>query len=277
MRRHFCRREETAMRIKHDFHLHTHLSVCAKREVTAADYVANARRLGLKKLGFSDHFWDSAIEGANKFYQPQDYEHILQLKPELEQLRCDDIQFFFGCETEYDPFHHGVAITEAVAEQLDFLLVPNSHTHMMMPKDCYEPYRKHADFMLQALYEILNSPVSKYITAIAHPFEAVACPYPNGLLIDLITDDEFRRVLDVMAEKGVAFEINVSSMQKKTHDEIEKMSQIRLFRLAKEQGCRFLFGSDSHSAGSHDAYGNASFVADLLALTEDDLAPIARG
>ena len=264
------------MQILHDFHLHTDLSVCASREVTAADYVANARRLGLKKLGFSDHFWDAPIEGANKFYQPQNYEHILQLKPELEPLRCDDIQFYFGCETEYDPFHHGVAITEAVADQLDFLLVPNSHTHMMMPKDCYEPYRKHADFMLQATYDILNSSVSKYITAIAHPFEAVACPYPNGLLIDLITDDEYKQVLDLMAQKGIAFEINVASMRKKTHAEIENMSQIRLFRLAKEQGCKFLFGSDSHEAQSHDSYGNADFVAGLLGLTENDLASIAR-
>ena len=265
------------MKITHDFHLHTNLSVCAKREVTAADYVANARRLGLTKLGFSDHFWDASIEGANKFYQPQDYEHITQLKPELEKLRCDEIRFFFGCETEYDPYHHGVAITEETAEKLDFLLVPNSHTHMMMPKDFYEPHRKHADFMLQAAYEILNSPVSRYITAIAHPFEAVACPYPNGLLIDLITDDEFKRVLELMAEKQIAFEINVASMQRRTQDEIEKMSQVRLFRLAKEQGCKFIFGSDSHSAASHDAYGNAEYVAKLLDLKEEDIAPIARG
>ena len=265
------------MRIEHDFHLHTNLSLCAKREVTAADYVSNARRLGLKKIGLSDHFWDSAIEGANKFYQPQDYEHICLLKPELEKLHCDDLQIFFGCETEYDPVHHGVAITEETAEQLDFLLVPNSHTHMMMPKDCYEPYQKHADFMLQATYEILSSPVSRYITAIAHPFEAVACPYPNGLLIDLITDDQFKRVLDVMAQKGIAFEINVSSMMRKTApEEIEQMSQIRLFRLAKQQGCKFLFGSDAHSAMAHDRYENATFVAKLLNLTPDDIAPIAR-
>lgn len=264
------------MHIEHDFHLHTNLSVCASREVTAADYVANARRLGLKKLGFSDHFWDAAIEGANEFYQPQHYEHILQLKPELEQLRCDDIQFSFGCETEYDPFHHGVAITEAVAEQLDFLLVPNSHTHMMMPKALYEPYQKHADFMMQALEDILDSPVSRYVTAIAHPFEAVACPYPNQLLIDLIPDDAFKRVFEKMANKGIAFEINVASMRRKTPAEIEQMSQIRMFRLAKAQGCRFLFGSDSHNASSHDSYGNADLVAGLLELTGEDIAPIAR-
>lgn len=264
------------MRIQHDFHLHTKLSVCADRQVEAADYVANARRLGLKKLGFSDHFWDEAIEGANTFYQPQDRAHLLELNPELEKLKSDDLQILFGCETEYDPFHHGVAITEEMAEQLDFLLVPNSHTHMMMPKDCYDPHRKHADFMLQAAYDILNSPISRYITAIAHPFEAVACPYPNGLLIDLITDDEYKPVLDLMAKKGIAFEINVASMEKKTHEEIERLSQIRLFRLAKQQGCLFTFGSDAHRAAAHDFYGNADFVAQLLDLKEEDIAPIAR-
>lgn len=264
------------MRIKHDFHLHTNLSVCARREVTAADYVANAKRLGLKKLGFSDHFWDAAIEGANDFYAPQDYEHVARLRPELEKLACEDIQLFFGCEAEYDPVHHGVAITEETAEKFDHILVPNSHTHMMMPKDCYQPYQKHADFMMRALWEILESPVSRYITAIAHPFEAVACPYDNSILIDLIPDDEYRRVFGRMAEKQIAFEINVSSMQKKTPEELARMSQIRIFRLAKEQGCQFLFGSDSHAAFSHDFYGNADLVAGLLELTESDIIPIAR-
>jgi len=46
---------------------------------------------------------------------------------------------------------------------------------------------------------------------------------------------------------------------------------------AKQQGCKFLFGSDSHSAGSHQFYGNADFVAELLGLAEEDLAPIAGG
>ena len=264
------------MQILHDFHLHTNLSVCASREVTAADYVANARRLGLTKLGFSNHFWDSAIEGANTFYQPQDYAHLLLLKPELEKLACDDVRFYFGCEAEYDPVHHGIAVTEEVAQRFDYMLVPNSHTHMMMPKDCYQPYQKHADFMMQALREILESPVSRYVTAIAHPFEAVACPYPNSILIDLIPDDDYRRILDVMAHKGIAFEVNVSSMQGKTPQEIEKLSQIRLFRLAREQGCKFLFGSDAHKAAAHDFYHNATLVAQLLDLTEADLHPIAR-
>lgn len=90
------------MRIEHDFHLHTNQSMCAKREATAADYVASARRLGLKKLGFSDHFWDAAVDGANAFYQPQHYEHICLLKPELEKLRSDDLQIYLPKEAPYE-------------------------------------------------------------------------------------------------------------------------------------------------------------------------------
>ena len=265
------------MRIEHDFHLHTNLSLYAKREVTATDYVASARRLGLKKLGFSDHFWDAAIDGANKFYQPQHYEHICLLKPELEKLRCDDLQIYFGCETEYDPLHHGVAITEATAEQLDFLLVPNSHTHMMMPKDLYEPYEKHKQFMIDAYNNIINSEVSKYILSMAHPFEAVCCPYPNSILMKMMSDDEYKRVFDSTAEKNIAVEVNTSGMSAWDKQTILDSENLRMFRIAKECGCKFTFGSDSHTDRGHDTYEFVCrTVSDALGLKEDDLAKMVR-
>ncbi len=264
------------MKIKHDFHIHTDLSLCANETATLSNYLEIAKNLDLKKLGFADHFWDEKIDGANGFYQPQNFEHICELKKEIAKTPHDGIEIYFGCETEYDPYHRGVAITEERAEQMDFIIVPNSHTHMMMPKDFYEPYQKHVDFMIQAYEDIINSNVSRYITAMAHPFEAVCCPYPNSILIDMITDDQFKRLFDKTAEKGIAIEINVASMMKKTTDEIEKCSQIRLFRLAKECGCKFTFGSDAHSNTAHDTYHNADFVAKLLDLTENDLADIVK-
>ena len=44
------------MKITHDFHIHTHLSVCAKDSATVEHYAEVAKNLGLKKLGFADHF-----------------------------------------------------------------------------------------------------------------------------------------------------------------------------------------------------------------------------
>ena len=162
------------MKITHDFHIHTHLSVCAKDSATVEHYADVARKLGLNKLGFADHFWDETCgEPWNNFYKRQGLEHVKELKAELAATDFGGAKIYFGCETEYNPITKSAAITPAVAEQFDFIIVPNSHTHMMMPKELYEPYEKHKQFMIDAYYDIINSDVSRYILAMAHPFSAV--------------------------------------------------------------------------------------------------------
>lgn len=265
------------MQITHDLHIHTCLSLCAERGATAEGYVKLAKRLGLTKIGFSNHYWDERIEGANEFYAPQNTAHLEELRAELPVLRGMGVEVLWGCEAEYDPRRHGVAITESAAEQMDYILVPNSHTHMTMPKDRYLPYEKHADFLITAYREIVDSPVSRYITAMAHPFEAVCCPYDNRILIRLIPDDTYRHLFERTAEKDIAFEINVADLRDKTDEQIESDPVLHLFHLAKECGCRFTFGSDAHNHRSHETYmAHTARIAELLALKEDDLAPIAR-
>lgn len=273
------------MKITHDFHVHTNLSMCAKGKADFGGYMGTYEKMGLKKVGFANHFWDNDVpidfdsytprNRITRFYTEQGYDHVCKLRPEIDAYR-GPIKIYFGVEAEYDPFHHGVGITEAVAEQLDFMIVPNSHTHMMMPLENYEPYEKHAEYMINAYLEIMRCPVGKYVTAMAHPFEAVCCPYPNTILIDLISDDTYRRLFDEQAERGIAFEVNVSYMRNLTPEEIEQSSKMRVFRLAKECGCKFLFGSDAHDHGTLAAYGNADLTAKLLGLKEDDIAEIAR-
>ena len=50
------------MFIDHDMHIHTHYSRCADATATAEHYIQKAHELGLKKIGFADHMWDSAVE-----------------------------------------------------------------------------------------------------------------------------------------------------------------------------------------------------------------------
>ena len=273
------------MKITHDFHIHTHLSLCAQPSAQVEYYMKKAKQLGLKKIGFSDHFWDSPIDGSQipgwGFYasetEPhQNYEHLCKIKPELEKYADPDIKVYFGCETEYDPIHRGVAVTEETAEKFDFIIVPQSHTHITMPKDLYQPYQKHLDYMITAYDDILDSPVSKYITAVVHPFEAVCCPYDNTILIDMLSEDVMKRLFTKSAEKNIAFEINVSQMMDKTPEQIAECSHMRMFRIVKECGCKFIFGSDSHDDVTHEKYSNAQLTADLLGLTDDDIADIAK-
>ena len=267
------------MKITSDLHIHTHISKCGKEEATVPYYMEKARELGLKTLGFSDHLWDSAVEGANSFYTGQDFDHISEIKEELAAADTTGIdRILFGAEGEYDPIHHGVALTKDVAEQLDFLLVPNSHTHMMMPKAYYDPPRRHAEFMLNAFHEIVDSEIAPYITSIPHPFAAVKCAvyYSNRIPISLITDDEYKSCFSKAAEKEIALEINPNFFKEKTAEEINADPMTHMFRIAKEMGCRFTVGLDSHSRKGHDHFMCIYPVIEALSLTEQDLHPLAR-
>ena len=263
------------MFINHDMHIHTHYSPCADGTATAEHYIKKAYELGLKKIGFSDHMWDSAVKCTIPDYQPLTYERISQIRAEVSALDTDGIEILFGCETECDK-NGTVAISEELAATLDFVIVPQSHTHLTMPKEYYEPHRKHAEFMLERFYNIVESPVSKYVTTIPHPFNAVACPYDNRELLLLISDKEFSDCFKAAKEKNIAIEINASVFKNDTIGEIQTDPMIHMLQIAKSTGCKFVFGSDSHRSTGHYMFFKNYIVANLLELKPEDIAEFAR-
>lgn len=263
------------MFIDHDMHIHTHYSPCADATATAEHYIQKAHELSLKKIGFADHMWDSAVECTIPDYRKLTYEHISQIKEEVKALNAGGIEILFGCETECDK-NGTVAVSEEVAEKLDFLIVPQSHTHLTMPKDCYEPHRKHAEFMLERFYNIVESPVSKYVTTIPHPFCAVACPYDNRELVRLITDQEFSDCFCAAKEKNIAVEINAGAFAGKSIGEIRTDPMLHMLSIAKSAGCKFVFGSDSHRSTGHDGFFKNYVIACLLELKPENIAEFAR-
>lgn len=268
------------MQITHDFHIHTKLSRCADQNVTVRDYLKAYRETPIRRLGFTDHLWDSGIPGATNWYKPQNVPHVEEIKADIAALTAeerDGFEILYGCETEYDYAGHGVALTEAAAETFDFIIVPNSHTHITMPKEFYQPPEKHKEYMIEAYKDIIRSPIRRYITSIAHPFDPVNCPYPRRLVYDLITNDEFRRLFDETAEAGIAVEINLSAVRDPSLMLGEDCSMMRMFCLAKECGCRFTFGTDAHKTGDLQVLENAAFMVEQLGLTEDDLCDIVKG
>ena len=279
------------MIINHDFHLHTSLSLCASRDADLGFFLNKAKADGLKKIAITDHLWDHGVDGyqgrGGNFYEVQDFEHILALKPEIDRYNaeCGEIKVLFGAEAEYSYENRRPAITPAVAEQLDVLLVPNSHTHLTMPKDFYQPYEKHIEYMTDAFMDIVNSDVAKYVTAIPHPFMAVCCPYDNKMLMEKIPDDTFKRCFTAAAEKGIALELNPNYFKKKVFDGYTRNDNIgaiyldpsiRMLRIGKECGCKFTVGTDCHGHEGDLDYSYTYLLAGLLDLTEDDFHPLAR-
>lgn len=281
------------MKITHDFHIHTELSLCSGgpgKGGTLQGYLKNARELGLKTLGFADHFWDAGVgfdslyinsKQANDvpwYYKTQNFEYISRLKKEIDATDTGDVKVLFGAEGEYDPMNHGVAVTEEVAEQLDFIIVPNSHTHMIMDVKYYEPFEAHRDYMLKAIEEIATCPVARYVKSIAHPFDAVQTTlFDKDIILSKTSDDMFKKCFNLMAEKNIAFEINTGSM-KGVFTKLENPENfVRMLRLAREYGCKFSFGSDAHSEAQqlkHVEVGE--MVSSLLGLTDNDIADFVK-
>ena len=208
--------------------------------------------------------------------QAEKAREYLKLKEELKTLDNKGVRIYFGAEAEFHPVY-GVALTEENAEKFDYIIVPNSHTHMTMDKSLYEPYQKHVDFMVEAYKKILKSPVSRYILSMAHPFDAVCCPYDIQVLYKMIPDDVFKELFDATAEKGIAVEINTSCFKGITKENFEQFGAMRMFRIAREMGCKFTFGSDSHSETGHDTYmQDSKTIIDCLDIKVNDLAEMVR-
>lgn len=84
----------------HDLHIHTELSSCSRdAEQTPARILQYAKEHGLKTVCVTDHYWDSTVPGASKWYQPQNYEHITAALP---LPTAEGVSMLFGCETDMD-------------------------------------------------------------------------------------------------------------------------------------------------------------------------------
>lgn len=233
--------------IKHDLHTHTHISLCGNPQSTAEGYIYQAIKQGITTIGFSDHFWDSAVPGASRWYSTQDFSHICKLKEEVPK-KHEGVRLLFGCEAECK--HDGiVGITEEVARQLDYILVAHGHDHMknfVIPEEYLASFETHARFSVQHFKDIVHSPLRSYFTAIAHPFVPGTHHEDTNSLLRYITDEEFRECFQMACESNISIEMNGSTFVNFSEDEIRKSEYVRMFSIAKECGCTFIYGSDSH-------------------------------
>ena len=56
---------------------------------------------------------------------------------------------------------------------------------------------------------------------------------------------------------------------------MDRCQLTRMFRLAKAEGCKFIFGSDAHAPSHMACFEHADLLAQTLELQDEDIAPIA--
>ena len=256
-----------------DMHIHTFLSSCSRvPEENPAAILAYPQKYGLKTVCATDHFWDSAVEGASGWYKPQDYAHISQSLP-LPQ--AEGIRFLFGCETDMDK-NCRIGLAPQNYDKFDFIIVPTTHLHMS-GFTCRgdEDAAERAELWVKRFDALLDSDLPFRKVGVAH----LTCPLimrdkpddPHDYCADVLSripDREMERLFARSAACGLGIELNFS-VSRITADNAD--IYLRPYRSARKHGCRFYCGSDAHKPSTLEAEkANAEAIIDLLGLEESD-------
>lgn len=263
--------------LPHDLHVHTFLSKCCKTpEVSLPErIVARAAEAGLRTIGLADHLWDAAVPGATTWYAPQDFAHISRAR-RLLPADLHGVRVLFGCETEMRG-DGTPCITPAVAEQLDFVLLPHSHLHIqgILPAD-YRSAQQIADLMA---WRFLKSLDYDFVTGIPHVFIPGKHEDRADAIVACLSDGQLQDCFGRAHDRGVAIEITPNyfpSLKPESPPRFHDESYLRILSVAKSAGCLFYLGSDAHTL---DRVGTSlalqPFVAQL-GLTTSDFHPLVR-
>lgn len=256
----------------HDLHIHSQISICSgDPEQTAERILQYAKDNNLKQICVTDHFWDETVACEDRgFYTEQDFAWISKILP-LPQ--ADGIEFLFGAETDLNK-DFILGVSKERLEKLDFLVIPTTHLHMVKfavgDEELLSTPQKRAQVWIKRLDYILSLDLPFYKVGIAHLACSLMAPNHDLYIATLnaIPNDEMVRLFKKCATLGVGIELNLDDMDFKVSDED---AVLRMFRIAKEQGCKFYLGSDVHHPQKFDkaqkVFQNA---IDLLGLEESD-------
>ena len=255
----------------HDLHIHSRISSCSSDpKQTNEAILAYAKKNGLKTICLTDHYWDERVGGSIPWYTEQNTEHIHAALP-LPQAA--GIRFLYGCETDMRA-DMTIGISRERFDAFDFVIIPTTHMHM---KEFTVPteYAGKADMLAKLWIEKLEALLSMDL-----PFHKIGiahlCCYLIGggedalyqNTLAALKDEDLRRVFALAAKKGVGIEINQGDF---TFKHGAKEDILRIFGIAKAEGCKFYLGTDAHEPKAFEgAKERFATAIRLLGLTEED-------
>lgn len=261
----------TKFKFDHDYHIHSELSLCSSDPEQSTERILRyAKDEGLSEICLTDHFWDPKIPKAPEWYKKQGSEHINQALPLPQD---EKVRFLFGAETEFNR-NCQVATARETFDEFAFVIIPTTHLHMRgltISEDDYASNDARGRLWVSRMDALLEQELPFHKIGIAH----LACPLFDNrsrqhylTALEQISSEEMERVFARAAEVGVGIELNSGDMSFKD-DEADTV--LRMFRIAKAQGCKFYCGSDAHHPrGLENARAIFERAISMLELGEND-------
>ena len=256
-----------------DMHIHTTISNCCKdKEQTPENVVQLLAEKGYKRIGFIDHLWDSKDVQINS-YISHNAEKILKFH-EFIHSRAWEIEVLVGCEADMKA-PESFGITHELKEQLDYVTIATDHFHQ---KFVQQPSEQTPRALARHMLEFFISAVeSKLPDILVHPF------FPYGYIdiydqaIDCISDAEFIDAFSLAAQNNVGIELNFCFLGLKSgSSNFSRSTPIRFLSLAKQAGCKFTLGSDSHSLEAFKVLPKLQELAKELGITDQNIHQLAK-
>ena len=261
----------------HDLHIHSSVSPCGGDPAQTPERILQyAAENGLKTICLTDHYWDETVPspyGVGAGVTTERLKSVLPL-PQKEGVR-----FLFGAETDMDR-DMTIGVGPDMAKTLDFIIVPLNHLHMggfTCRGD--ENAAERAELIVRRFDALLESNLPFHKVGLAHFTDGLIFPGgKNTDVLNRIPDAEYRRLFRRAAALGIGVELNMPAAKAdlRVMNWEQDREELRIYTLAREEGCRFYFGSDAHTvAGLGWAKRNAERIIDLLDLKEEDKFVVA--
>ncbi len=251
----------------HDFHIHSTVSRCCHDDNQTPEAILNyAKEYGLKKICLTNHFWDEKVKSEAEWIDEHDFSHVSSV---LSLPKDDNIDFLFGCETDMD-FNNVLGISEERFNAFDFIIVATTHLHLdgntvrtkiTTPKEAAFHWINKIENLL-----VKNLPFHKI--GIAHLTTGHILKNQTAEALSLISDGTLYSLFRDCSRKGLGIELNVKTINMTVE---QKEIFLRPYFIAKECGCKFYLGSDSHKTSAFSsAKAHFEDVITQLNLKESD-------
>ena len=242
------------MKLNFDYHNHTALSRCSRKDYTATDMLRQMKAKGYEHVGFSDHYY---------FDETVPAENVRLVRQAAKEV--PDIDVYAGVEVDMLwPGH--LDASEETLSVFDYVSVACPHWHN--PRIA-RPVVNTKDALAQAQYDMLLSLAEMpYVDVIVHPFTFYPTegylPVGQEEMMQCYTTADFDRLIDGLLKNDIAVEL---------HANLKKPDYARaltpFLRRCVSRGVKFSAGSDAHWLGVVGSILDAKEFIDSLHIPDD--------